>query len=122
MSKTHDIHEATKGLALAQLAHRVMSEKHGIDVNLWDVREISGITDFYLVTSGTSTPHLKALFNEVQVSLKQEGAQCYRKSGVPESGWLVIDYVDLIIHIFSKELREYYAIEALWAEAPRLED
>lgn len=69
--------------------------------------------------SGSSAPHLKALGDAVQYSLKKEGVVCFRRSGNPESGWLVEDYFDVVIHIFSREARTYYAIEALWAEAPR---
>ena len=60
------------------------------------------------------------MFNDMQHELKQAGSYCYRRSGSPESGWMVLDYVDVVIHIFSAEMREYYALETLLAEAPRL--
>jgi ribosome-associated protein len=60
------------------------------------------------------------MFNDVQHTLKQEGAYCYRRSGSPESGWMVLDYVDVVMHIFSGEMRTYYAIEELLEGAPRL--
>lgn len=79
------------------------------------------MTDYYIVVTGGSPPHLKALFDEVQQVLKHEdGIHCYRRSGNAESGWLVLDYVDVVIHIFSRENREYYAIEDLWRGAPLL--
>jgi ribosome-associated protein len=74
-----------------------------------------------LVVSGTSPPHLKAMFEAVQHELKVRGAWCYRKAGAPESGWMVLDYVDVVIHIFSPAARRYYAVEELWARAPLLE-
>ena len=74
--------------------------------------------DYALVITGTSPPHLKALFDEIQVKLKQEDVQAYRKTGDPTSGWMVLDYVDVVIHIFATEAREYYAIEKLWEAAP----
>jgi ribosome-associated protein len=73
-----------------------------------------------MVVSGSSPPHLKAMFSEVQRLLKDESVHVYRKSGGAECGWLVVDYVDLIIHIMSNEARAYYAIEELWAEAPEV--
>ena len=85
-----------------------------------DVRGLSGVTDFFLIVSGTSPPHLKALYNEVRQQLKAKGVACFRKAGIPEGGWMVVDYVDLVIHILSPEARQYYDLEALWEKAPRL--
>jgi len=109
-----------KPLELAKRARKILEEKKGEDIILLDVRKLSGITDYYLIVSGTSAPHLRAMFDEVLHVLKEEGEACYRRSGEAESGWLVVDYVDVIIHILTAEKRDYYAIEELWAKAPRL--
>jgi ribosome-associated protein len=92
----------------------------GQDVRVLDVRGISTITEFCVIASGTSSPHLKALLSEVQRCMKERGVMSYRKSGLPESGWVVLDFVHAVIHIFSPEARTYYAIERLWQEAPAL--
>jgi len=63
---------------------------------------------------------VKALFSELIKQLKDNGMKPYRKEGTPESGWMIIDMVDTVIHILSREAREYYAIEAMWEAAPRL--
>ena len=60
------------------------------------------------------------MFDEVQRVLKQDNVYCYRRSGETGCGWMVLDYIDVVIHIFSPENRDYYAIEDLWQEAPRL--
>lgn len=60
------------------------------------------------------------MFRAVQDDLKTRGVACYRKSGDPDAGWLVLDYVDFVIHIFLHETRDYYAIERLWEDAPRI--
>ena len=109
-----------KPLELAKRARKILEEKKGEDIVLLDVRKLSGITDYYLMVSGTSSPHLRAMFDEVMHVLKEDGMACYRRSGEPESGWLVLDYVDVIIHILTAEKRDYYAIEELWGKAPRL--
>jgi ribosome-associated protein len=88
---------------------------------LLDVRDISTITDYFLIATGANTPHLKALFDEVQKVLKRDGATCFRKSGTPESGWLVADYVDAVIHLFLPDVRSYYALETLWNDAKRVD-
>ena len=77
--------------------------------------------DYALVITGTSPPHLQALFEGIQLGLKKDGVQVYRKSGDSDSGWMVLDYVDVVIHIFGSETRDYYAIEALWEAPPPAE-
>ena len=107
-------------MELARKAREVLVEKKGEDILLLDVRKVSGLTDYCVVVSGTSSPHLRAMFDEVLQVLKGEGMPCYRRSGDPASGWLVLDYVDVVIHILTEDKRQYYAIEELWAKAPRL--
>jgi len=104
-------------LDLARKARTVLEEKKGEDIRLLDLRGISEIADYVVIATGNSPPHLKALFNEVHLSLKQEGVPSYRRAGAPEGGWVVADYVDVIIHIFSPTARRYYAVEELWAKA-----
>jgi ribosome-associated protein len=87
---------------------------------VFDVRELSGVTDYYMVVTGSSAPHVKALQEAVAVALKHEGMPCYRKAGNPDGGWVVIDYVDVVIHVLSRSAREYYDLETLWDQAPRV--
>jgi ribosome-associated protein len=91
-----------------------LEDNKGENVAVFDVHDKSSITDYYVVVSGNSAPHLKALSEEVMHKLKEKGETCYRNGGVSEGGWLVLDYVDVIIHIFSTQAREYYAVEELW--------
>ncbi len=88
---------------------------------LLDVRKVSSVTDYFLIATGTSAPHLKALAEDVDVQLKGNGVRSYRHSGDAESGWIVLDYVDLVVHLFTPEVRAYYDLERLWKDAPRLE-
>jgi ribosome-associated protein len=98
----------------------LLDDKKAQDVVILDVREQSTITDFYVIASGMSMPHLKALFEDVQQQLKQEDVMCYRRAGTPEAGWMVLDYVDVVTHILLPETRDYYAFESLWEGAPRI--
>ncbi len=100
-------------------ARRVIEDKKGIDVLHVDVRNISGITDYFLVASGNSAPHLRAMADALQAEMKSEGTPVYRRAGDAESGWIVIDCVDVIIHLFLPEKRAYYSIESLWGKARR---
>ena len=94
-----------------------LDDKKAADIRIYDVRGVSTLTDITVVATGTSGPHLKALIAETQHKMKKDGIASYRTSGTPDSGWVVIDYVHVVAHVFSPEAREYYAIEKLWATA-----
>ena len=98
-----------------------MDDKKAVDIRLFDVRGISSLTDFFLVATGNSPPHLKALAEEVRHRLKDRGVIAYGSAGVPESGWVALDYVDVVIHVFLQQTRSYYAIEDLWESAPLID-
>ena len=78
----------------------------GENIKVYDVRGKSGLTDFFVVASGAAAPHLKALVRALP--------KAYRTSGEPDSGWIVVDYIDVVVHVFSPEARAYYALEKLW--------
>ena len=86
---------------------------------MYDVRKTNTFTDYYMIVSGTSAPQLRAMADEVQFALKKEGVITHRRSGDGDSGWIVVDFFDVVIHIFSAQSRQYYAIEELWAGARR---
>ena len=83
-----------------------LKEKKAVDVKTYDVRGKSGLADFFIVATGAAAPHLKALLRALP--------KAYRQSGDPESGWIVGDYVDVVVHVFSAEARAYYQLEKLW--------
>ena len=94
-----------------------LDAKQAKDIRVFDVRGLSSVTEYYIVATGTSAPHLKALIAETQHRMKALGVSTYRKSGESDSGWVVVDYVHAVVHVFSAEARAYYAIEKLWATA-----
>ena len=99
---------------------KALEDKLAKDIRVWDVRGISSITEFYVVATGTSGPHLKALLSEVQRHMKDLGVASYRFSGTPDSGWVVLDFVHAVVHVFAPEARAYYAIETLWKDAKQV--
>ena len=109
-----------EALALAKAAGKALESKKGEDVVILDVRGLSSITDYYVIATGKNPPHIKALISEVERELTQAGVRRYRHSGTPESRWVVADYLDAVIHIFSPETRSYYALERLWSDAKRV--
>lgn len=107
-------------LEIARKARDVLLSKKGEETLIFDIRGVSQVTDYYVITSGLTSPQLKAMMNGIQKELKQSDVNCHHRSGVPEDGWIVLDYLDVVIHIFQKELRDYYAIEELWAGSLRV--
>ena len=110
------------GAALAVELARIADTKHAEDIVVLDLKGISTITDYFVICSGTSLPHLKAVRRELArsgaESLKQKPAA---SDGSLESQWLVLDYGDVVVHVFHRDKREVYALEDLWSDAPRLE-
>lgn len=104
-----------------RLAAATISDKQGVDIVAYNVSAVSSVTDYYLVCSGLNTAHLKALFNETHLVLKAKDVNCWRVSGRRESGWIVADYIDFIIHFFKKDVRAYYEIDRLWSNMPKLD-
>lgn len=78
------------------------------------------MTDYYLIATGNNTPHLRALGQELEKSLGELGVKCYRQAGTPESEWIVADYLDVVVHLFTPRMRDYYELERLWADAKRV--
>jgi len=95
--------------------------KKGEDIVVLDLRKISTVTDFFVIVTGNSEPHLKALRNEVEAKLKEKGVYPRGMDGLSSSQWIVMDYHDVLIHILSRERRNFYAIERLWGDAQRVE-
>ena len=86
-----------------------------------DLQGISSFTDFFVICSGTSEPHLKAISGEIEDRLKQEnGVRAVSVDGFPASQWIVLDYMQVIVHVFRQEKREFYSLEDLWSDAPRV--
>lgn len=87
---------------------QALEDAKGVDIKVYDVRGKSGLADYFVVATGAAAPHLKAL-------VKALPKKAFRVSGDPESGWIVADYIDVIVHVFSVEARAYYALEKLWS-------
>jgi len=109
-----------KSTELAKIIAGCLADKNGRDITVYDVRTNSSITDFHVLATGLNPPHLKALFNETRLRMKAHDLACYRKSGMPDSGWIVADYIDVVLHLFNPAARQYYALDVLWKNMPRL--
>lgn len=104
--------------AKAQRAETALTDKRAIEPILLDMRKITLITDYFLICHGTSRVHVRALGDAVLESLKDVGVRPTGVEGRDEGQWVLLDYGDLIVHIFGEEEREFYSLERLWSDAP----
>lgn len=105
---------------LARAIRAAAESKKGGDPVILDVRGLSGVTDYFVIVTARSAPHLKALDDEITRAARAIGARPHRLSGAPDSGWIVRDFWGVVAHLMTAERREFYALEALWNDAPRL--
>lgn len=96
------------------------SDKQADDIVMLDMREVCTFADYFVVCSGGSERQVKAVADAIDEALSREGAKNHRSEGGVESGWLLMDYGDVIIHIFDSTQREYYKLEKLWGKATPL--
>ena len=102
------------------LACEALLDKKAEDLKLLYFGDKSPLTDCFIIATGTSDPHLKALRNNLEVVLKQNKIETLSKDRFQPGGWLILDAIDFVIHLFSKEQRENYALEHLWKDAEQL--
>jgi len=106
---------------LALLCREFADNKKAEDVVILDVRKLSSVTDFFVVASGTSEPHLRAIIDEVTDKLREGHSQRPRAvDGSTHAAWVVLDYFDVIVHVMRADVRERYDLESLWGDAPRV--
>jgi ribosome-associated protein len=106
---------------LALLCRDLADNKKAEDIVILDVREISSVTDYFVIVSGSSEPHLRAIVDEIRESLREE--QDLRPKaidGTLQAAWVVLDYFDVIVHVMRSDLRLRYDLETLWGDAPRV--
>ncbi len=98
--------------------NEALLEKKAEHINVLDVRGITTLTDFFIVCNGGSESQIKALADNVSEKVKEAtGEHVWRKEGLDSKKWVVLDYVDVVVHIFNRENREYYALEKMWNDA-----
>ena len=106
---------------LAQLCRDLADNKKAADIVVLDVRKLSSVTDFFVIASGTSTPHLRAIVEEINDRLREEhDVRPGAVDGTVHGAWVVLDYFDVIVHIMRPDVRAQYDLEGLWNDASRL--
>ncbi|HLC41409.1 MAG TPA: ribosome silencing factor [Methylomirabilota bacterium] len=104
----------------ARLGALAALEKKATDLVVLNLQGISNVTDYFLICSGSSTTQLATIAEAIETRLDAEGRPPLHREGPPESGWMLLDYGDVVMHIFLRETRAHYALEHLWGDAPEL--
>lgn len=102
---------------LARAAVDTASDKKAIDIVLLDVQEVTTIADYFVICSGNNSRQIQAIADAIDEELGKKGAKLLHREGVADAGWILLDFGDIIVHIFGPKEREYYRIERLWSEA-----
>jgi ribosome-associated protein len=103
---------------LAQRAAGILLDRKANDVVLLSLKGVSDMTDYFLIASGTSDTHVRALGNAVMEDMKRDAGQtAHHAEGLSQGRWVLLDYVDFVVHVFHPTLRNFYQIERLWADA-----
>jgi ribosome-associated protein len=106
---------------LALLCRELADNKKAEDISVLDVREVSTITDFFVIASGSSEPHLRAIADEIIDKLRDvHGVSPRAMDGSAQAAWLVLDFFDVIVHIMRQDVRERYDLDGLWGDAPQV--
>lgn len=106
---------------LALLCRELAENRKAENVTVLDVRELSSVTDYFVIASGTSEPHLRAIINEIEDKLRDdEGLRPRAIDGNLQAAWVVLDYFDVIVHVMRADVRDRYDLETLWGDAPRV--
>ena len=110
------------GIALVKKCREMAENKKALDPVILDLREVGGPSDFFLVVSGESEPHLKAIAGEIEKGVKDEmHRRPFRVSGNSASQWIILDYGDVLVHVMNSGRRGFYRLEDLWGDAPRVD-
>jgi ribosome-associated protein len=111
---------ATNSLELVKRAAQIALDTKALDVVLLDLRGVTDMTDFFLIASGTSDTHARAIAEHVMEEMKKEGFRANHVEGLEKGRWVLVDFVDFVVHVFHPTLRNFYQLERLWADAKEI--
>lgn len=118
MPGSDETHAESREVAVT--AARAAAAKQATDVTILDVQGLIVITDYFVIASGQTDRQVKTIVEEVEKAVRDLGEKPVRREGEADSRWVLLDYVDVVVHVFAEEEREYYDLERLWRDAPRI--
>lgn len=111
--------DAEESRQAAVAAARAAAAKQAEHITILDVHGLIVITDYFVICSGTTERQVRTIVEEIEKALRDLGRKPVRREGESERRWVLLDYVDLVVHVFTEQEREYYDLERLWGDAPR---
>jgi len=108
-------------LELAKKIAQILDSKKATDIKIIEIKGISGLGDYFVLASGSNTTQTKALSDEIEEKLGELGLNAKRVEGYQSATWILLDYYEVIVHIFYSETREFYSLERLWADGKAIE-
>ncbi len=111
----------TDSKKMAAIAWKALAEKKGEDIKILDIHEISVLADYFIIASGNNPPQIEALTDLVRDKLEEEGYFVKRVEGNRNSSWILLDYGDLVVHIFNREDRLFYDLERIWSDGKQID-
>ncbi|MBN2455689.1 MAG: ribosome silencing factor [Sedimentisphaerales bacterium] len=110
--------DKTKQFALK--AAKLADERHCTDIIILDLRGKSPVTDYFIIATGTSDRQMRTIADEINDAAKKTEIQLFGRAGYDQARWILLDYVDVIVHIFDSQYRDYYDLELLWGDAEKI--
>ena len=121
LTRSPHVQTTTPALERAQLCARIAAENKGRDILILDMRGVTCLYDYFVLINGVSRRQIHTIAEEIDSALARQGDRRLSIEGYESSKWVVQDYGDIVVHVFDPSMREYYSIEELWADAPRME-
>jgi len=104
--------------SILQIAYKALDDKFGEDIKVIDLRGVSTLADYFIITNGNADSQVKAIADEVSDKLAEAGLRMRSSEGYTGGNWILLDYGDVIVHVFDKASREFYNLERIWGDAP----
>ena len=105
----------------AKIAVKTLDDKKGSDIQLLKIDKLTVLADYFIIAEGSSSTQIRSLADAVEVKLSEAGLDVTHREGYNSDSWILLDYGAIIVHVFSKETREFYNLERLWADAEKID-
>ena len=108
------------GSEIAEIGARAAADRKANDIVILDLRGLSSVTDFFVICSGNSDTHVEGIADIIEETLNERNVKLWHREGGRKASWILLDYIDVIIHVFTEDARNFYSLERLWGDAPRI--
>lgn len=106
---------------IVKKAYEALNDKKGEDIKIIEIGKLSTVADYFIIANGSNAPHVESLVDNVEEELLKEKIHAERIEGVKSSGWILMDYNDVVVHVFSKEDRLFYDLERIWRDGKEVD-